>query len=179
LVFHLFDAGFVLYGDEDQWGLADVFQIMEQVFTGAETEMTRITRGVVHFPGSSVVFVLPAASCADRGPEIIKDVSVGMEAVTGVQSDFPHSYVFRFGDYALSDVEVVGVLVEVTEDFFWPSVEVPCNDGPRPLTSAGDCSLAFLGCHDGSLLLAGEGSHERGDASVNGVFGPGDKACGR
>jgi len=113
--------------------LPGIFQVVEQVFSGRETEMPRITYRVFDFPRSSIVFVLAAASGGDSCPKVVQNMPVGVEPVSGVKPDFPHSYLVRFGNYALPDVEVVGILVKVPEDFLGPSFEVPGYNGSRSL----------------------------------------------
>ena len=75
---------------EDQVGVADVLDVVEQILAGAEVEVSGLTGQVGDLACGAVECALAAAAGGDGCPEIVEHVAVGAPTLSGRESDLPH-----------------------------------------------------------------------------------------
>src|SRR5580693_7661422 len=75
---------------EDQVGVTDVLDVVEQILAGAEVEVSGLTGQVGDLACGAVECVLAAAAGGDGGPEVVEHVAVGVPTLSGRESDLPH-----------------------------------------------------------------------------------------
>jgi hypothetical protein len=79
----------MLDGGEHQFFVANVFDVVQQELTAGEVVVPCFTFRVGDSAGGAVGGVLAAATSRDRGPEVVQYVSVGVEALPRLKTDFP------------------------------------------------------------------------------------------
>ena len=103
--------------------VADVLDVVEQVFTWLEVEVAGLAGGVGDFPGGAIVGVLAAASGVDGSPKVVQHVPMGVPALSRGQPDLPHPHPGILAQQPRSDLPVVGVLAEFVLEPVRPAVE--------------------------------------------------------
>src|SRR5271163_5166770 len=80
----------MFHRSEDQVGVADVLDVVEQILAGAEMEVSSLTGQVGDLACGAVECVLAAAAGGDGCPEVVEHVAVGVPTLSGRESDLPH-----------------------------------------------------------------------------------------
>ena len=98
-----------LDGCEPQVTVADIFEIVNRVFTTAIDIMTRVARHVGRLCNVPILHMQPRATRCDSGPEIIQHVSMKSDPLTRSQPNFPDANAigFRQKPRANSTVELI------------------------------------------------------------------------
>ena len=120
----------MLHGGEYQFGVADVFDVVQQVFAGAEVEVPGLTRLVGDITGGAVERVLTAAAGIDRRPEVIEHMAMRMPALSRREPDLPHPNSRILAQQPRPDVSVIGMLGKLGLEPIRPAVEVVRDEFP-------------------------------------------------
>src|SRR5271169_1795069 len=74
---------------EDQVGVTDVLDVVEQILAGAEVEVPGFTGDVGDVAGGAVECVLATAARGDGCPEVVEHVAVSVPTLARCQSNLP------------------------------------------------------------------------------------------
>lgn len=118
-------------GGENEVSLTDVLNVVKQVLAGAEVEVPRLTGGVRDITGCAVMGMLPAAAGVDGGPEVVKNMAVGMPTFTRREPDFPDPDPVIVAEQLGPDVCVKGMGCELSAEVLGPSFVVLSDKGSR------------------------------------------------
>jgi hypothetical protein len=109
---------------EDEFGVSDVLDIMQQILAPLEMEVPGLTGLVAHVTGCAVGGVLTATARGDGRPEIVEHMAVGVPSFSRCEPDLPHSYTRILTQQPRADVSVVGVLSKIGFEPVLPASEV-------------------------------------------------------
>ena len=85
-----------LHRGEHQFGGADVFDVVQQVFAFGETKVPCLAGFVVDIACGSVGGMLSARTGIDRGSKVVEHMAVGVPPLSWLQTDLPNSNPVRF-----------------------------------------------------------------------------------
>src|SRR5277367_95512 len=84
------DAVQMFHGGEDQVGVTNVLDVVEQILAGPELEVPGLTGQVGDLACAAVEGVLTAATGSDGCPEVVQHVAMRVPALSGREPDLPH-----------------------------------------------------------------------------------------